>query len=785
MQQDFLAIKVNTNKIQICLCTLVVCYLMPFLVFAQKEQSIWMLGQNTGLDFSNTPMFTPSGVQSNLPPGNLRESKMDANGGGATMADADGNLLFYTDGVQVWSKNHQVMANGTGLKGNPETTQTVLILPKPLHMHRYYIVTTDARTGNSPNALRYSEVDMALQNGMGEVIQKNILLLEDVSEKITATLQANNQDFWLLSHTWNTNEFYAYNIDSSGINASAVKTRIGSVYAGQVTTGRGSFKLSALTNRVVVALPDIGIFDVLAFENKTGLFTTHYNLSDLSYAAAYAEFSYHTRLYTVSTNGNQIFEFETNGTTENGMKSSLRTVASGTPFGDLRLARNGLVYVVAKNSGSLHTIEYNIGLDQPAMYAKPSIYKANAINIGTVNEAEGLPNTISKYAQTWWGFGYVGGYCLGDPITYIPYFPNSIDSIVWNFDDPASGALNIRNELSPTHAFQTKGKRLDIKATIYARGNLVEASLYFYGGYAFNFGADTAFCFNENINFRLQPNVNEHHNPNRVVRFNWQDGSTNPAYDVTKPGIYWLEVTTAQNCIYRDTIVVKALPIPAVYLGNDTTLCTGKTLLLDAGNEGSTYVWQDGSRQQHFTVAEPGVYHVTVTNPSGCVNSDTIRVYYLTPPAINLGADTTICQGTEILLNATLPGVTYVWQDGSTGPTFKVTKPGTYWVEGSIDICSARDYIVVKTRQGCVDGIFVPNVITPNGDGLNDTFVVLDPDASSVWLLEVYNRYGKLLYRANQYDNTWDASGLPSGTYYYFLQDNKGRRLKDYLQVIR
>lgn len=701
------------------------------------------------------------------------------------MADAFGNLLFYTDGVRLWNKNHQLMVNGSGLMGNPDVTQSVVIVPKPLSRHRYYIFTVDSRNGNTPNALRYSEVDMSLQGGLGEVVKKNVLLLEDVSEKVTATLHSNNQDFWLLAHTWGTSTFYAYRIDSTGVSSSAVKSDVGSLYTGTLASGRGSFRLSNsyYSNKVVVALPDLRVFDILSFFNDSGRMVGYGDLSSMSEKAAYAEFAGwpSSSLYTISTKGDEIFEFYLNGQSEEAIASTSRTVAKGAGFGEVRLAPNGLLYVAATNTISLHTIDNS----SHTSYNQPAVFKENAVSLAPNSSLEGLPNTIANYSAKMEGISLASfeSLCLGEPITFLPYFPNSVDSVSWNFDDPASGALNYSNEVQPTHVFRTPGKTFNVKATIYARGTVLEVlenSGILNMGYTFDLGKDTALCFTPNQKLLLQPKVSD------VKAFKWQDGSTAPSYTVTKPGVYWLEITSANwGCVYRDSIEVRVLPKLEVSLGNDTTLCTGATLLLRATNPDAQYWWQDGSSSPEYLVSAPGLYEVQVTNSAGCSASDLIRVHYLTPPAIQLGNDTTICEWSELTLDATLPGVTYNWQDGSTGPTFRVTKPGTYWVDASIDVCTARDSIVIKTRQGCLGDLFAPNIITPNGDGLNDAFVVLDPEKNNVWQLEIFNRYGKQVFKTSNYDNSWDASGLSAGVYYYLITDNKGRRLKGSVEVIR
>ena len=135
-------------------------------------------------------------------------------------------------------------------------------------------------------------------------------------------------------------------------------------------------------------------------------------------------------------------------------------------------------------------------------------------------------------------------------------------------------------------------------------------------------------------------------------------------------------------------------PLPVVDLGPDATLCVGQNLVLDAAVPGGSYVWQDGSTLGSFVVSGPGNYNVTVT-VNGCSASDAINVGYNALPVVDLGPDITLCTGQTTTLDATVPGGTYGWQDGSGNPTFNVTGPGTYTVNVSANGCSTNDAINV------------------------------------------------------------------------------------------
>ena len=129
--------------------------LSAFGLHAQHKADIWYFGDYAGMDFRNGS------------PVALTNSAMSQYEGCATISDKDGNLLFYTDGMTVWNKNHSIMQNGTGLMGAPSSSQSGIIVPKPGSNNLYYIFTVPFET--DPGGLRYSIVDMTLNGGLGAV----------------------------------------------------------------------------------------------------------------------------------------------------------------------------------------------------------------------------------------------------------------------------------------------------------------------------------------------------------------------------------------------------------------------------------------------------------------------------------------------------------------------------------------------------------------------------------------------------------------------------------------
>ena len=134
-----------------------------------------------------------------------------------------------------------------------------------------------------------------------------------------------------------------------------------------------------------------------------------------------------------------------------------------------------------------------------------------------------------------------------------------------------------------------------------------------------NIGADTAICPGAALSLNAG---------NTGATFVWSNGANTATTTVATAGTYHVTVTNSNNCSAADTIVVTEHPVPVVNLGNDTAICEGATLALDAatGTSTDTYLWDDQSTASSRNVTVGGAYHVTVTNISGCSASDTIQV---------------------------------------------------------------------------------------------------------------------------------------------------------------
>ncbi len=149
---------------------------------------------------------------------------------------------------------------------------------------------------------------------------------------------------------------------------------------------------------------------------------------------------------------------------------------------------------------------------------------------------------------------------------------------------------------------------------------------------------------------------------------------------------------------------------------------------------------------------------------------------------INLGPDSKLCKGDKIILNPNLPNAAYTWQDSSHAATFEVKEPGTYWVRAYVaeyDITSYDTIIITAEEENvCNPQLVIPNFITPNGDGNNDYFKIGNGDKFEL-NLQIYNRWGNLIYQHASYQNDFNCKDCADGVYYYLLNAKSLRNGKE------
>ncbi|RYU82396.1 T9SS type A sorting domain-containing protein [Hymenobacter persicinus] len=361
-------------------------------LLAQRETQNWHFGNNAALSFATGgPVALPT-------------SGMVTYEATATVSDPAGNLLFYTNSVNVWNRNHQLMTNGQAMGGHESATQGAVIVRDPGNPTRYYLFVVDGCDNQLVGGLKYSIIDMTQQGGLGAVTSRaNQLSSFPVTEKLTAVRHRNGRDTWIVVHGWQNNTFYAYLLSATGLSAPVV-TNLGSVHSG----GGGSFgnanavgylKASPAGNKLALAKRDSN-FELYDFNNATGQLSNFVPLTQ-DYRSYGVEFSPDgSRLYGTTLDGNRIYQYNLlagSGTAIAASATLVGTTASGSAYaGALQLASDGKIYLAIYNSAALGVI------NSPNALGAACGYQNNGPTLGGRLSQLGLPNFPNAFVQNEW-----------------------------------------------------------------------------------------------------------------------------------------------------------------------------------------------------------------------------------------------------------------------------------------------------------------------------------------------------------------------------------------------
>lgn len=213
---------------------LLFCFLAALYTVAQKQNANWFFGSNAGLTWKTTANFNATGVYGTPNatltgiPTNVTGSPMNTLEGCFSISDIDGNLLFFSDGITIWNKNLDVMANGGYLTGNPSSAQSGVIFPFPRSKTQYVALTLGERATDN---LSYSIVDMFNYAGLGAVLpgQKNIQFTGQsgiLGESVAAARHSNQYDYWVVAPGRTTTNSYlnVWKVTSAGVETAVHST---------------------------------------------------------------------------------------------------------------------------------------------------------------------------------------------------------------------------------------------------------------------------------------------------------------------------------------------------------------------------------------------------------------------------------------------------------------------------------------------------------------------------------------------------------------------------------
>ncbi len=367
--------------------------------YGQGETANWYFGQRAGIQFNSDGSVTP------LNDGLLRTFE-----GCATISDPFGDLLFYTDGITVYDRNHRVMQNGRSLYGDASSTQSAIIVPDPADPSLYYIFTVDTTIfENDPDfGLNYSVVDMRLNGGDGAITQKNVQLLEDCSEKIAAIIKdCADQSFWVITlatidgTSGLLDTFHAFEVSVAGVNPNSVKSTFTDI---ALQDPRGYLKLSPSGTKMASANATSGLY-LYDFDPATGIVSnqTKIDIAGVNKAAYGLEFSPNGELLYVhasndiqgeSGHSSSLYQYDM--TAADIAASEFLIDKRNTYRAGLQLGPNGKIYRTIANSYTQGT-SFLGAINNPNARADEVVYEHRAVDLGDKIGTQGLPPFVQSF----------------------------------------------------------------------------------------------------------------------------------------------------------------------------------------------------------------------------------------------------------------------------------------------------------------------------------------------------------------------------------------------------
>jgi PKD repeat protein len=492
----------------------------------QNETKKWYFSYNAALDFSTDP------------PTILSNNSMTTSEGCASIADQQGNLLFYTNGENVWNSTHSFMANGTGLLGNESTTQGALIVKKPSSTNIYYIFTADQVA--FANGLRYSIVDMSLAAGLGSVTTKNVLIYTPTSEKMTGVVHCNGVDFWIVTHKPYTNEFVSILLTSAGLSSPSTSSAgiTANYIFGQMKISPNGKKLACITSSTTV--------DLFDFDNTSGMVSNHQTLSNNILWPYGVEFSADgSKLYATGVQDGSLIQFDVCagiGTAISTSQKTIVTLGIGYIHG-LQLAINGKIYVSHPDPMFLGVI------NNPKIYGLGCNYIDNGQSLAPKQSGLCSPNFVTSSFRELTPFSYTSTCQQVSFSNVVPtntVFNNcaaatySMSGCSWNFGDPGSGGSNVSSLANPSHTFSAPGSyTVRLVRQFACTSDTIRQVIAISPGPSFSITGPSSFCPGES------PVLSS---SNNGYKFLWSTGAKTSSVTVTPAG------TSAYHLTATDTV---------------------------------------------------------------------------------------------------------------------------------------------------------------------------------------------------------------------------------------
>jgi gliding motility-associated-like protein len=674
---------------------LLLLFLIPILSFGQNEFNQWHFGYNVKLDFnSGAPVVS-------------YQSSLYSIEGSTSVADCDGDLLFYTDGQIVYNKNHSVMSNGTNLKGESalySSTQSALIVKRPRSAAIYYIFTASDIHGIS-----YSIVNMQANNGLGSIIQKNTSLSFKPSQKLAVTYHQNGEDIWVATHYENSDQYEVFKVTQTGVSSNSVSSYTGPKHTG----GHGDMKFNQQGTKIGAVVQDQSMVSIADFNNSSGQFFNSFGIVDKYGFPHGVDFSPSGSYMYVSSFGGKggVYQLSTGQGNVNALKNGFSLSGNFAPSGSLQLGPDGKIYV-AHDGGQYLSVIHNpnnygslAGFDKDGLllgFGKSSWELSNAT---LVNNTVPAPNGI-----------IASDFCFSFPTDFGVLSEIGVVSVLWDFSDPTSGASNNSTVYYPNHIFSSAGVySVTLTVTTVCGVDIYTFPLTIENGPNHSF-QNQEICRSTDFQIVATSFSGESYSWSPSIGLN-NSNIVNPIFNsfgITDTSLtYYLTSSTLNGCSSLDSFGIDLLDLPLA--GIDQFQCPGFSVGLDLDGSEVSVTWSPNQDIDNVNSFSPVVqaqnsmyYYAAIVDSNGCANTDSIWIEVGDDFPVEAGNNQKLCFGDTINIGGidSLSNASYFWGVGfnilNEKAAYTKAYPTTdqiYKLTVSIDTCSKSDSVFVKVNS--------------------------------------------------------------------------------------
>lgn len=534
----------------------------------------------------------------------------------ATISDESGNLLFYTNGIHIWNKNHTIMPNGKNVLsvGNSQS----VIIPKPDSKSIYYVFVAGSYYDNEPS-LYFLTVDISLDNGLGDITQTKKII--NGVHHLTAVYHENNQDIWVIVHQQDSNKYHSFLVSKTGLTETPVISSMD-----VAAWGQGQMKASPDGKKIAHAHDRLNTsesFSLFDFNNSTGEITNplSFSMPAEHRDCSAVEFSSDAKKVFVFQNGSTgecaIYQFDISNDNYEDIKNSRIRIYDpwNNDVAQMQLAPNGKIYFT-KGGGQHSGTEYLGIIENPNERGSNCIVKEHGLYLEGKSVFV-VPTPVFIQSYFFKTDFTITNPCCSQLTDFIITNEEKLESVEWDFG-VEGGSSTLRN---PQFKYNKAGSyTVTLLAHYLDKTDKIQKTITVNPSPIFDLGEDVTVCYGHELGIS-----------DEFKSYLWNTGETTPSIIVTESGKYKITVDNGYGCLTSDSVYLNVTEMD-IAIPDSIHIQPGTPILVSPGNYKS-YLWSTGETTSDIYIEHTGWYSVTVESEAGCTATKLFYAYTGQPSA--------------------------------------------------------------------------------------------------------------------------------------------------------